>query len=301
MILYKETAKIFLVIGILTLLSWTFNSSVFSKQESEEQINQWIEQLNAEDWRTRSIAVSHLDHLKENQKTEKVKNSLINLLRKEIIIEKDGKEYIRTAIKSQGEGEGFMEYIGLLLDAVANLRDVRTIPIFVEYTSWGRRMLPEIGEPAVEPLIEKLNNSMNAVTAFTLGEMVKPKDKGYVAKGKTREKIKQSLIKALEKSKHPTDKKIEWYEHRAMKFAVIRRAVVHALGNFGDADVIPRIKKIAKEDPYFQDFTKKKNYKGPKKRYMVREEAERVLKQLEANKKEEGTKKIEQKEEKENK
>lgn len=50
----------------------------------------------------------------------------------------------------------------------------------------------------------------------------------------------------------------------------------------GDADMLPTIKALAQEDPYLLDLSKKKDYTGPQKKYLVREEARKVLEGLKA-------------------
>jgi len=283
----KNITKIFLVILVLTSLYLIFSSPVFSieKEKSEEQISQWIEHLREPDWRVRDIAVINLDRLPEEQKSDIVKTSLINLLEEELSGKYDNPP-----------GEGPAEYFSDLLDAVANLRDPRSIPSLLKNIGSSRssiHALAAIGEPAVDPILKRLSDSteygyigVKEPLLDILGEMLKPKEEGYMPGGKLREKIKQSIIKALEDSKYPTDKKIEWYEDRSMVFANVRKAAVRALGNLGDADVIPIIEKVAQEDPYFLDLSKKNNYTGPEKRYIVREEATKVLEQLERKVKE---------------
>ncbi len=120
------------------------------------------------------------------------------------------------------------------------------------------------------------------MAASILGEISKPEKEGYVASENVRRKIKQGLIDSLKDNEHPKNKITYWneYDNEVLASMRVRFWVVHALGNIGDEDVIPIIKKVANEDPYFQDFSKKENYTGPKKRYIVREEAQKVLERL---------------------
>ncbi len=280
MIPSRNIAKVFLVILFLALSILIFNNQVFSNEKSEEKISQWIKQLNDEDWRIRDRTVAYLNKLEENQKTEKVKAALISLLKKEIIIEKDGKEIVRQGIPCPPpcEGEGHMEYVMNLVEVVAQLRDPRTIPFLVQLTSFPevRIAIVEMGEPVIEPLIDQLINGLNKLDAArTLGLMVKKKEKGYITSATTKGKIKQALLKALQANKHPMDKSIEWYEVRAMQRARVRLAIVEALAEFSDKDLIPVLQGIAKNDPYSytKDF-------GPVGTNPVREEAQKILEKL---------------------
>jgi len=102
-----------------------------------------------------------------------------------------------------------------------------------------------------------------------------------------KDKIKKAFLDELKDplNKNP-DIGIDWYEHRASERASVRRSILQGLGYLalsGDNDVLFLIKSAAEEDPYYLDMSKKTNYTGPKKRYMVREEAQKILDSLKAN------------------
>jgi len=281
-------------IGVFLLLWLIAPSSCLIGQQHPppqemEKITQWIEQLNHSDWRIRDKAVSHLNRLKKEQKTERVRKALINLLEREVTAERDGKKYITTVIPDpgQGKGEGFGEYIVNLLEAVANLRDARAVPILVEFMAGGGQAvedaLVEIGERCVDPLIEKLhkgaaglNLSLKAAAAKVLGRILKEKKTGYTAKGKIRVRIKQALFKALKENQHPTDASLEWYEMRVMERAWVRKNIVWALGESGDKDVIPVLEEISRTDPY------KKKRKDGTIYHPVREEARKAVAKIQS-------------------
>ncbi len=105
--------------------------------------------------------------------------------------------------------------------------------------------------------------------------------------GETKKKIKQELIKELNnvRNRNP-EQSIPWYEIRARERADVRRNIVTALGYLaesGDKEVVPIIESLAKDDPFFLDMSRKKDYKGPVKKYLVREEAEKILEKLKAD------------------
>jgi len=221
------------------------------------------------------------------------KHPLTDLIINEILCIAE-KEYKRKESLSMGElGE---EYSSELIIALGNTQDSRAVVYLMEYLGGGTlvaRNLIKIGEAAIDPLIEKLHNEIIGFrinAAYALGEFLKQKEGKYVLKGEIKDKIKKELINELQKNrnKHP-EKSIEWYEIRAKERASVRREIVKAFGYLverGDTEVLPIIESIAREDPYFLDLSKKNNYTGPEKRYIVREEATKVLEQLEAKVKE---------------
>ena len=74
-------------------------------------------------------------------------------------------------------------------------------------------------------------------------------------------------------------------EIRAKERANIRGNILKGLGHLaksGDSSVIPLIRSAAEDDPYSIDMSKKTNFKGPQKRYTVREEAQKILKEVDA-------------------
>lgn len=277
--LIKNWNKVIIGLFLLAALNLSAKAHTYEK----ENIDTWLEQLNDHDWTIRATAsfglYCSIKELEDEEIVEKIKTALINLLAKDILLKDAGQ------LKSTTPEESAAEYLAELAENVATFKDPRSIPSLMRHMTIRSVMntLVEFGDPVVELLLKEIENRdipNKGVPVKVLGEMVRPKEKGYVAKGKMREKIKQTLIKTLKESKHPTDKTIEWYEIRARQRASVRLRVIRALENIADTDVITIIKKITNEDPYFQDFSKKKNYTGSKKRYEVREEAQKVLDKL---------------------
>jgi HEAT repeat protein len=283
---------------------------------ADDSISAWKEKLNDKDWHKRYDAVYYLNKLGEKQKTEKVKKALIDLLWKEVTIEIEGKTYIRRGIPTpgwdtiadpkirDGVADGHAEYFSALLNAVVDLRDIRTIPILVEFMGHSRKALEEIGEPAVLPLIRTLHNEdpmVKSSAAKILGEMLEEKEGGYTARGETRKKIKDALIEALKENAQPKDRSEEWeeiiaertsplrppgqlpdstakmwFETRIMLKSNVRLNVVRALTKLGDRDVIPLLKEISENDPYTEKRKDGSVY------YPVREAAAEAIKKLES-------------------
>jgi hypothetical protein len=149
--------------------------------------------------------------------------------------------------------------------------------------------LVQFGDKGVDAILKKLDSATNCSEEFAsvrfLADVLQIKKQGYVAQGVTREKIKKMIIKVLDKSKQP-DESVEWFEKRARECANVRVEIAIALGYLaetGDNEALPIIKTLAEKDPYFIDLSKKKDYKGPNKKYIVREEAQKIFERLKIN------------------
>ncbi len=193
---------------------------------------------------------------------------------------RQGSDFVR-------KGEFGLTYDFEIVIALGNTRDIRAIPYLIDDLSGSAvNALHKIGEPAIEPLIEKLHDQSTGYrsnAARALGLFLRPNE-GYMAKGEIRERIKEELIKELRYPRNnDPGRNIEWYETKGAANASVRRNIVTALGYLaktGDKEVIPIIESLAKEDPYYLDMSKKKDYTGPPKRYTVREEAITILERL---------------------
>jgi hypothetical protein len=245
--------------------------------------NPLIEKLaNNQDWRARREVAWELHLIPNDVKSDEVRKALIDELMREYEKLKAGKmRECRDSIDCDDE----VQYYSWLFDIVADMKDDRAFPFFKNLGS--SIALLKYGDKGIEEIlknIESKNCGEADADLYCLEKAVEPKEAGYIAKGAVREKIKQKLIKSLNKYKHP-EKGIEWYEVRTRECAGARLQIVRALGHLaetGDAGVLPTIKTLAQEDPYFLDLSKKKDYTGPQKKYLVREEAQKVLEGLKA-------------------
>ncbi len=272
----KNWVRIIMVLVLLIAL----NSSVRAYTFEKEQIDTWLEQLNSQDWSVRADAEIYLYYsskkLKDEEIIKKIKTTLIDQLAKEIALKDAGQ------FRDDTPGAESGEYLANFAERVATFKDARSIPSLMRYNSIRsvRRALAEFGDPVAKILLKDLeskDSSTKGYAALTLGEMVRPKEKGYVAQGRMRKRIKKALIKTLKESKHPTDKTIEWYEEKVWERASIRRRVVRALGQLDDPTLIPLFEKIAREDP---DVGKRRIEGYVKEVYPIREEAKKALERL---------------------
>ncbi len=206
-------------------------------------------------------------HREEAQKVlEKLMDNVYDEIMEVIGGLKKYPDWKKNKVGTEGEGE----YFGKLMEKAGRLKDPRAIPALLNCLDQrlAANSLILIGIESIPGLIKAMENSDRAVranAAFAIGEIFSKSTSTQLTSAQLlmKNELKRILIRELK------DK--EW---------IVRKNVIHALGYFPDADVIPIIKKIANEDPYFKDFSKKKNYTGPKKRYIVREEAQKVLEKL---------------------
>jgi hypothetical protein len=203
-----------------------------------------------------------------------------------VLAEKERREQEATTKGELGE-----LYYSALIEALGNARDSRAVPYLIGYffgSGTGvSKSLRKIGPAAIDPLIAKLHDDVvgfRASAANALGFFLKPDDKEFVAKNELRVKIKLALVQELKESRNQNpDKGIPWYEIRAQERAQVRLFIIRGLSylaSTGDKETLALIKAVAKEDPYYMDMSKKKNYGGPQKIYRVRDEAQKILDSL---------------------
>jgi HEAT repeat protein len=141
----------------------------------------------------------------------------------------------------------------------------RSLLNLVLKSCWDPKALVNFGNDAVDPVINVLKSSRSSVGKIVamevLGEMLTPKETGYVASGDTRSRIKDILIQ--------TTKDSDQY---------VRSSAIKALGQSEDKDIIPLLEDIAKNDPYcFEE----KDPSGKKvTRCPVRSDAQKVIEQI---------------------
>jgi len=129
--------------------------------------------------------------------------------------------------------------------------------------------IAKFGELAIDPVIEKLsddkiNSFGRSGAAFVLEKILEFRKEGTInITEESKEKIKVSLIKAL-----------------TYKDPWTKRHAIGGIANLEDSDIIPILKSIAQNDPYYEEINAymRGGEKGKKiKIYPVREEAEKAL------------------------
>ena len=196
------------------------------------------------------------------------------------LIEKEMNTHESSSIQEfQEDGYGWD-----LCTALIKSNDTRAIPYLIARFDFR---VATFGESSVAPLIEKLhdnNRGFRSFAARTIGEYIQKKSENNTLKEETKVIFKKELIKELdhERNKDPS-RDIERYKRKARGLATVRQFILKALGMIaalGDSDVILHIKKAAQKDSSYWDMSEKKNYSGPKRRYRVREKAQKILDEL---------------------
>lgn len=265
-------------ISFLHLLSLSKYAEAGSGKKTNEQLS---EDLNSNDMSTRTGALAHINR--------NIKTSPLNAEEIEQILRLAERE--EQSHESQSvSGELGQDYLIELIEALGNMNNARAVPYLINYLSTGTaaaRGLNKIGEPSVDPLVKRLHDEtvgFRSEAANALGLFLKPNERGYVAKGATREKIKKELIKEINDPRNnDPEKSIAYYQHRSRERAYVRINIIRTLGDLaesGDKEVVPIIKKIAEQDSYAEDFSNNKGHMGAEKKYKVKEEAQMILDKL---------------------
>ncbi len=230
----------------------------------------YYQKISSPDLAERQNALFFFSHFKKEDLNEKIMDAIIDLFKKEMGQNK-GPYKVKKRIKTDtsndiaDSGEGYGIYQGYLCELAGKTGNKDLLPLLVEHCM-DPKVIINFGDASIGLVIDKLsktNNSMAKTNAIrVLGEMLKPKQDDYVAKGEIRGTIKKVLIQATSDDDH-----------------YVRSASVKALGASEDEDMIPLLEKIAQNDS--AHFEKKVSATGEVRTiYPVREEAEKALKKI---------------------
>lgn len=230
-----------------------------------EEIKKLLKDLESEKAIVRQRAAYRLTELK-------VKEVIPSLIKKlEGIMKRVSPEGV---FATDGDGEYTVELICMLGKFKAPetiptmLKVVETSVVAVEITESFAMMGPKIIKPLIEKFEDKNKRGRwRAKSLYYLKETIPQMAKyGYTVSDKDKKEIKRVIIKAFKD-----------------KNRYVRKAAIYAAKKIEDFDFIPLLESCAKSDPYSLNIVS-----GPQKGrkvYPLREEAEKVLKQLEAKKK----------------
>ena len=256
-----------LVIVFTILVS--FMGAAFA--QTDRKVQEAISCLESSNWKYRYKGILLFNSNLELLDDKEAKEAIIKLLVKEgehIDLKGGGiwgDEIVTDADKDEDIGEGQANYLYELSKIAVKLKDIRVIrPLlkagFIEKVSvFGSDAIEDVLQELETENITRQNRAIVALTNIITG-----KSGGNIPNQDAKNKVKKRVLEKIDN-----------------KF--LKMSVVYFLGELafcGDKDVVQIIEKIAKEDPYSQDFGKKPNYTGPKIRYPVREEAEKILEQL---------------------
>ncbi len=285
----RDYIIVFVVVTITFSSIFLFGAEKDVSEIEKMNVPELIELLNNPNWQERDKCINYglrefrkLDdkgtpgEFKDFEGKEEITKALIKLLEKEnAIFEEWWKEYEnkKGKIKFMNEtmGEGYGEYLIDLVAAVISLKDSRATSTIVGSgvsSIKKTKAIVEFGEISVDPLINKFKQSYNPFVrqnvVLIFGDMVKEKK---ILSNDNREKVKILLIDATkDKDEH------------------VKISSLQSLANFEDKDVVSVLKSVAKNDQSSREI--KASLRGGKtgekiKIYPVREEAEKILKQME--------------------
>jgi len=275
----KTTTAIVNILLSILILTQPIKGLTLAQTADRSSLKSQIEdnyiRLKSEDFEKRYKAVYFFSKLKKEEIPEEIFKAIIDLFKKEVDREKIKEEFFRRGGVAENlpkdiayiNSEEYGMYHGYLCNLVGKTGDKNLLPLLVEYCL-RKEVLINFGDLGVDSVINVLKTSNNPdrkVSAIrVLGEMLKPKETGYVASAETRNRIEEALIQ--------TTKDSDRY---------IRSAAVSALGDSGNKSVIPILEDIAKNDPYHFE-RKDKTSEKVETIYPVRERAEEALQKLKA-------------------
>jgi len=267
-------AKILVLISCLSLIFPLQNyvySDETSKTKSEMEMN--YRKLLSAEFKDRIDAVHYFYKLRNDSLDKQYVAALVDLFK----IEERNKQKVKDFFSGGGTSAKLPKDIAyvntrpyglyyLYLCRLISKSADKSLLNLVLRSCMDPESISNFGEDAVEPVVNALKASENpegkASRIMVLGEMLKAKKTGYVARGDTRNKIKGLLIQFVKDNDR-----------------YVRSASVQALGASRDKDVIPIIDDVAKNDPYF--YEKKDESTGKtEKVYPVRMKAKEVLENL---------------------
>ncbi len=301
---------ILVMVLILWDISWLnvcFSSEITRDGIERMDVEEVISLLEDLDPQVRSVILDYgVPKFLDNKK---IQMALIELLKRENEIREEwGKqwdeEYAKRGKKPPEDWEPknlkkgvSQEGYAHLINIVINLGDERAIPSLVESVTHGVYTRPGVesfGASVIKPLLEQLERDKNSVEKFdiiyVLGKIVeKAKDISQGING-TPTTSGTPTTKVL--FRMPTSFQIESMRNVFIKYLndpnrFTRQLVIRNLGILGDTSVIPLLKPIAENDPYWLENVEFPPISPVKGYYPVREEAQRVLKLLEEKKKQE--------------
>ena len=192
-----------------------------------------------------------------------LRSALIELLsREDTLIEAQSEEVKKTG---KTLTEGYLNYYGDLIAAVAGLNDPRALNALIGAMATGGmadRALAKLGPPALDPLIAKFQSSdalVRGAAARALTTMWEPEYQVNFSDSVSRRKLKTVFLKAASDDD-----------------GGIRVAGVRGLALMPDADTLAVLRKLAESDPLRMPGEADEG--GPF--YPVRQAAKRALDQI---------------------
>lgn len=273
MIPMKKALFVNLLWIFLLLFHGLLNANDASDKDVEMENN--YKKLFSPTFEERKSAVEYFHELRKDKLDEKYMKALIDLFKREAEQFKIFADYVQKGGTGDKlpkniayiNSESYGMYHIYLCRLVSKSRDRSLLKLILK--SCGEpEVLMNFGDEAAESLIDALASPGNPGGKITiiqaLEEMLKPKEKGYMASGAIRKKIIQTMLQETKDSNR-----------------FVRSVSVKALGESDDKDVIPILEDISKNDPYHFEKMDESS-KRMKTIYPVRESAKEALEKLKA-------------------
>jgi hypothetical protein len=224
--------------AVLVFLSFVYCGAVCAQRPSSTAIP--LSALKSPDMQTRVDAYEEIKEDKEALKRSDVKAALIDLL------DRENQLIHRTLAESNGKagvsvkyGEGYGEYVGELLDTVAEIadwHDPRQLCILAESaydpdSQFADRLALE-GGARVAPCLLKMAQGNMGDRQESIPVLAQLSAVTKDLSPALREQIRQAIIAGLHDST-----------------VLVRQPTVQAVGGYGTAEMIPTLQEIARSDP----------------------------------------------------
>jgi hypothetical protein len=171
----------------------------------------------------------------------------------------------KIALPADDEDDGAPNYAGEIYELMTNINDEKMLPLLFQrgqdYPSIDAILVH--GEEGFKEAFKYFTKFDNTNDAFKRGfielliEFVKPKEKGFTARGKARDEIKQFIIREIKNTAYASQDGNDGYLAGGMKIMIDyeKLPMLEFLLVLGDEDVIPVVEDLAKNDPgYIEVF-----------------------------------------------
>jgi hypothetical protein len=237
---------------LITLFSKSFAMLNFENDED------YIKAFTTTDLNTRIVALENLNSLL--QSGQKISDKLRDVCHLVIEQEMTGKSKVDTSHDEENQ------YNNGIFTLIINLNDDKTFP-YLFNGIFGARSINAIlshGDAGLDEVLkhfseydafdlEKKRGFINLLTAF-----IKPKNQGFIAKGPTRDEIKKFILTKLKNTAYPPrppESDAHYLKEMKNIDEYIKEPILDFILNLGDADTLPLVEDLAKNDQGYEEVT----------------------------------------------
>ena len=245
--------------GMILIIMFAYSNPVLAGSS----ISEIIAKLQSDNWRIRAEAVNEILHVdivigkgmtrgikQEYKNNEELRVALINCLKKE-------------SKSDSFPGEGYADYVSILVSVTADLNDERALPLFLEkYLFLNTDAKSYVARMKDEKVIDRL-----------LSYLAQHKYPGKRSAALRIIGMKLKLNNVDEEYRHKIKQTV--FDSVKDKDSGVRIWALRALIYYDHDEIIPIIEDMAKND---DRYVMRKNSSGVSyKKYTIREEAEKIL------------------------